>query len=234
MWDFTQNRGLALPPPCPSASKLSPTAKQRDSSSILGDHAYPLAQTTARRLELLRTSRTVVRAMGQGGTMWSPRFSIIQARQWAGIGHEAVFNRPPRAMRNCNRVAARQTRHFVLPNCVPGQLHRGPRVQSSSTQYGPFETNQSIYLRPETLHGTSSIHNVAAQPLKLRRRAQICKSFAPRYPGHFVFRTRDSRRWNGVLLSPEYATTSQKLIDNRHNWYLDLGMTPATLRIRPH
>ena len=67
--------------------------------------------------------------------------------------------------------------------------------------------------------------------------AQIGKSFRNEItPGQFVFRTREFEQMEMEFFcepasSPEWFDTWVEL---RHNWYLDLGMDPDNLRIRPH
>ncbi|NNK91110.1 MAG: glycine--tRNA ligase, partial [Acidimicrobiia bacterium] len=67
--------------------------------------------------------------------------------------------------------------------------------------------------------------------------AQIGKSFRNEItPGQFVFRTREFEQMEmEFFCRPEEADTwFEYWLEERHRWYLDLGMTPDNLRLRPH
>jgi glycyl-tRNA synthetase len=97
-----------------------------------------------------------------------------------------------------------------------------------------------VYLRPETAQGIfTNFENVRrTNRLKLPFGiAQVGKSFRNEItPGQFVFRTREFEQMEMEYFcrpeeSPEWYQYWQ---DQRFQWYLDLGMNPEHLRIRPH
>ncbi|NQV05618.1 glycine--tRNA ligase, partial [bacterium] len=67
--------------------------------------------------------------------------------------------------------------------------------------------------------------------------AQIGKSFRNEItPGQFVFRTREFIQMEMEFFVPpdEVQQWYEYWLDHRMQWYLDLGMTPGSLRLRPH
>jgi glycyl-tRNA synthetase len=172
--------------------------------------------------------------------------AIIQARQvWQASGHEEVFTDPMVECRNCN------TRHRLdklddpenCPACgATGQL-TDPRDFNLMfrTHMGPVESDENlVYLRPETAQGIfTNYENVRrTQRLKLPFGiAQIGKSFRNEItPGQFVFRTREFEQMEmEFFCRPEEANEwFQYWLDERMQWYVDLGMTRDNLRLREH
>jgi glycyl-tRNA synthetase len=106
---------------------------------------------------------------------------------------------------------------------------------------GPIDSEDNlVYLRPETAQGIfTNFENVRrTNRLKLPFGiAQVGKSFRNEItPGQFVFRTREFEQMEMEYFcrpeeSPEWYQYWQ---DQRFQWYLDLGMNPDHLRIRPH
>jgi glycyl-tRNA synthetase len=67
--------------------------------------------------------------------------------------------------------------------------------------------------------------------------AQIGKSFRNEItPGQFVFRTREFEQMEmEYFCHPDDAATAfEEWVRIRHEWYIDLGMNPENLRLRPH
>jgi glycyl-tRNA synthetase len=109
------------------------------------------------------------------------------------------------------------------------------------THSGVLETDENmVYLRPETAQGIFiNFENVRrANRLKIPFGiAQVGKSFRNEItPGQFVFRTREFEQMEMEYFChpSESATWFEHWVDARHRWYVDLGMTPEHLRIRPH
>jgi glycyl-tRNA synthetase len=106
---------------------------------------------------------------------------------------------------------------------------------------GPIDSEENlVYLRPETAQGIfTNFENVRrTNRLKLPFGiAQVGKSFRNEItPGQFVFRTREFEQMEMEYFcrpeeSPEWYQYWQ---DQRFQWYLNLGMDPDNLRIRPH
>ena len=172
--------------------------------------------------------------------------AILQARQvWVASGHEAVFTDPLVECTSCN------SRHRLdkledpdqCPTCGKRGTFTEPRMFNLMfrTHMGPVESpDNMVYLRPETAQGIFiNFENVRrTNRLKLPFGiAQIGKSFRNEItPGQFVFRTREFEQMEMEFFCrpDESQTWFQYWIDQRHRWYLDLGMSTDNLRIRPH
>ncbi|OGX06980.1 MAG: glycine--tRNA ligase [Omnitrophica WOR_2 bacterium GWA2_47_8] len=109
------------------------------------------------------------------------------------------------------------------------------------TTLGPVEeTGEKVYLRPETAQGIfvnfPNVLDATHRRLPFGI-AQIGKSFRNEItPGNFTFRTREFEQ-----MEIEYFTHPKdadkfykKWIEQRHQWYLDLGMQKENLRLREH
>jgi len=172
--------------------------------------------------------------------------AILQARQvWQASGHEEVFTDPMVECRNCN------SRHRLdkladpnkCPTCgVSGELTE-PRQFNLMfrTHMGPVESDENmVYLRPETAQGIFTNYENVRRTNRLKLPfgiAQIGKSFRNEItPGQFVFRTREFEQMEMEFFCrpEETADWFQFWLDNRIQWYLDLGMTEASLRLRHH
>ena len=172
--------------------------------------------------------------------------AILQSRQvWVASGHEAVFTDPLVECTKCNsrhrldRLESSET----CPTCGESGTFTEPRMFNLMfrTHMGPVEAPENmVYLRPETAQGIfTNFENVRrTNRLKLPFGiAQVGKSFRNEItPGQFVFRTREFEQMEMEFFChpSESETWFQYWIDNRHQWYLDLGMSPENLRIRPH
>ena len=109
------------------------------------------------------------------------------------------------------------------------------------TQAGPVEgAGADVYLRPETAQGMFiNFKNV----LETSRKkppfgiAQVGKSFRNEItPGNFVFRTREFEQMElEFFVPPEEADDWYEYwMNERYQWYLDLGIPSDQLRMRPH
>ncbi len=109
------------------------------------------------------------------------------------------------------------------------------------THAGPVtETAAEVYLRPETAQGM--FINFANVLNTSRKRppfgiAQIGKSFRNEItPGNFVFRTREFEQMEMEFFVPpaESQEWYEYWCQTRMDWYLDLGMDPAKIKLRAH
>ena len=172
--------------------------------------------------------------------------AIIQARNvWKASGHEAVFTDPLVECRNCH------SRHRLdklddpeqCPTCGKRGTFTEPRQFNLmfTTHTGPVESDENlVYLRPETAQGIFINYENVRRTNRLKLPfgiAQVGKSFRNEItPGQFVFRTREFEQMEmEFFCRPEeaaewYAYWQQE----RLNWYLDLGMSSESVRIRPH
>jgi glycyl-tRNA synthetase len=172
--------------------------------------------------------------------------AILQARRvWQASGHEEVFTDPLVECTNCNN-RFRQDKlddPDKCPSCGKTGTFTDPRNFNLMfrTHMGPIDSEDNlVYLRPETAQGIfTNFENVRrTNRLKLPFGiAQVGKSFRNEItPGQFVFRTREFEQMEMEYFcrpeeSPEWYQYWQ---DQRFQWYLDLGMNPDHLRIRPH
>jgi glycyl-tRNA synthetase len=172
--------------------------------------------------------------------------AVLQARQvWKASGHEEVFTDPLVECRNCNARYRldKLDDPDTCPNCGKTGTFTEPRNFNLMfrTFMGPIESDDNlVYLRPETAQGIFiNYENVRrANRLKLPFGiAQIGKSFRNEItPGQFVFRTREFEQMEMEYFTrPEEAEQwFQYWLDERFQWYLDLGIDRDRLRLRPH
>ncbi len=172
--------------------------------------------------------------------------AILQSRQvWVASGHEAAFTDPLVECTNCN------SRHRLdkladqdkCPTCGQSGTLTEPRMFNLMfrTHMGPVESSENlVYLRPETAQGIFiNFENVRrTNRLKLPFGiAQVGKSFRNEItPGQFVFRTREFEQMEmEFFCHPDEAQSwFEYWVDQRRQWYIDLGMNAESLRIRPH
>ncbi|CAN5161002.1 glycine--tRNA ligase [soil metagenome] len=172
--------------------------------------------------------------------------AILQARQvWQASGHEEVFTDPLVECRNCNQRFRldKLDDHAVCPNCGARESFTEARAFNLMfrTHMGPVEDDSNlIYLRPETAQGIFTNFDNVRRSLRLKLPfgvAQIGKSFRNEItPGQFVFRTREFEQMEmEYFCRPEdSAAKFEYWVNQRHSWYLGLGMNGGNLRIRPH
>jgi glycyl-tRNA synthetase len=109
------------------------------------------------------------------------------------------------------------------------------------TFLGPVEESAAVvYLRPETAQGI--FVNFKNVQTALRKKppfgiAQIGKSFRNEItPGNFTFRTREFEQMEIEFFCPpdQAAEWHRHWLDERFNWYLQLGMKSSNIRRRLH
>ena len=172
--------------------------------------------------------------------------AILQAREvWQASGHEAVFTDPLVECSNCN---SRQRVDKLddpdqCPNCGMRGTFGEPKQFNLMfrTHMGPVESSENmVYLRPETAQGIFINYENVRRTNRLKLPfgiAQVGKSFRNEItPGQFVFRTREFEQMEMEFFcepstSPDWF---EYWVERRHEWYIDLGMNPDNLRIRPH
>jgi glycyl-tRNA synthetase len=172
--------------------------------------------------------------------------SIIQSRQvWVASGHEENFTDPLVECTNCN--ARHRVDKLVKPDQCPTCGKKGTFTESRDfnlllkTFLGPVEEDAAVtYLRPETAQGIFINYENVRRSARLKLPfgiAQIGKSFRNEItPGQFVFRTREFEQMEmEFFCRPEESEQwHQHWLDARMQWYLDLGMHPDRVRLRPH
>ncbi len=187
--------------------------------------------------------------------------SVIQPRQvWVSSGHVEVFTDPlveskhtGKRYRADHLIEAYEEKHGHEPangladindpeTGQPGDWTE-PKAFSGllKTFLGPVDDEQGLhYLRPETAQGIFvNFKNVMTSarmkpPFGI---ANIGKSFRNEItPGNFIFRTREFEQMEmEFFVKPgEDEEWHQYWIDDRFNWYIDLGIKKENLRLYEH
>jgi glycyl-tRNA synthetase len=168
---------------------------------------------------------------------------------WKYSGHEATFTDPLVDCRDCKtRHRADHLKANKCPNCGSANLTEPRNFNLMfKTTLGPVESDENIaYLRPETAQGIfANFLNV----LQTSRRklpfgiAQVGKAFRNEItPGNFTFRTREFEQMEIEYFCkpPQYLQPGEKndvelhqeWVNQRFNWYVNLGLAPERLRKR--
>jgi glycyl-tRNA synthetase len=166
---------------------------------------------------------------------------------WKYSGHEQTFSDPMVDCRRCKtRLRADKLEDGKCPACGSADLTE-PRQFNLMfrTTVGPVEDESGLaYLRPETAQGIFvNFKNVLDStnrklPFGI---AQIGKSFRNEItPGNFIFRTREFEQMEieyfvkpPDILKPGEPNDEQwhdRWIEDRFNWYVQLGMRAENLR----
>jgi glycyl-tRNA synthetase len=173
---------------------------------------------------------------------------IMSPLVWQASGHVAGFSDPLVECENCHQrfredhLDAADDGTAVCPNCGAKAFTEPKEFNLMfSTHMGPVADDEHIaYLRPETAQGMfvdfATVQTVARKKLPFGI-AQIGKSFRNEItPGNFIFRTREFE-----LMEVEYFVEPGAdeewfayWVDQRFQWYLDLGVAKDKLRLRPH
>ncbi|MEW6734277.1 MAG: glycine--tRNA ligase [Acidobacteriota bacterium] len=173
---------------------------------------------------------------------------IMNRLVWKYSGHETTFSDPLVDCKKCKkRFRADHIKGERCPECE-GELTE-PRNFNLMFQtfLGPVQDESGLaYLRPETAQGIFvNFTNV----LQTTRRklpfgvAQIGKAFRNEItPGNFTFRTREFEQMEieYYCKPPQYLQPGEKddmtlhaeWIEQRFNWYVQLGIDPTRLRKR--
>ncbi|NUU16684.1 glycine--tRNA ligase [Cellulomonas humilata] len=187
--------------------------------------------------------------------------SVILPRQvWVASGHVGVFTDPLTECLSCHkrfredhmleefeekkgRVPEHGLADIACPNCGTRGQWTEPRDFNMmlKTYLGPVEDESGLhYLRPETAQGI--FVNFANVSTTSRKKppfgiGQIGKSFRNEItPGNFIFRTREFEQMEmEFFVEPGTDETwHQYWIDQRTDWYTDLGIARENLRHYEH
>ena len=161
---------------------------------------------------------------------------------WEASGHLANFTDPLVDCRNCKERWREDQIAGVCPKCGSTDLTESRAFNMMfKTFVGPVEDDAAVaYLRPETAQGMFVDFKNVMQSSRLKPPfgiAQIGKSFRNEItPGNFVFRTREFEQMEMEFFVPpaEADHWFEYWYKERFNWYLDLGIAPEKIRIRPH
>jgi len=185
--------------------------------------------------------------------------SVILAREvWETSGHITNFVDPLVECQVCHKryradhleEAAAEKRGHAVPlseivcaNCGTRGAWTEPKMFNGllKTYLGPVEDEGGLaYLRPETAQGIFINYlNVQASARKKPPFGigQIGKSFRNEItPGNFIFRTREFEQMEMEFFVPpgEDATWHDYWIEQRRQWYVDLGVSQDNLRLFEH
>ncbi len=167
---------------------------------------------------------------------------LMNPQVWVASGHVQQFSDPMVDCKACkNRFRADHLKENKCPDCG-GELTE-PRMFNLmfKTFMGPVEDDAAVvYLRPETAQGIFvNFQNVLSSS---RRKlpfgiAQMGKSFRNEITtGNFIFRSREFEQ-----MEMEYFVKPgtddhwfQHWLEQRFNWYVNLGIKKDNLRLRPH
>ena len=181
--------------------------------------------------------------------------AILQSpRVWEASGHVAGFSDP---LVDCKTCKARfREDHLADAVCQNPEFKKRPATECQAeghfteprafnlmfkTFMGAVEDQTTtVYMRPETAQGifTNFLNVVNASRMKPPFGvAQIGKSFRNEItPGNFVFRTREFEQMEMEYFVPptEDEQWYEYWVKTRMQWYVDLGINPEKLRLRPH
>jgi glycyl-tRNA synthetase len=187
--------------------------------------------------------------------------AVILAREvWVASGHVDTFSDPLSECQSCHKrfradhlIEAYEQKHgrppaegladVNCPNCGVKGAFTPPRQFSGllKTYLGPVDSEEGLhYLRPETAQGI--FVNFLNVMTSARRKppfgiAQTGKSFRNEItPGNFIFRTREFEQMEmEFFVEPGTDETWHDYwLQERWNWYVDLGIREENLRFYEH
>ena len=164
---------------------------------------------------------------------------------WQASGHLQNFTDPLVDCKVCNERFRldKLDDPDTCPNCQSKHSFTEARQFNLmfKTYAGPVEgTGAEVYLRPETAQG---MFVDFANVLQSSRKkppfgiAQVGKSFRNEItPGNFIFRTREFEQMEMEFFVPpdEAQQWYEYWCNERYQWYLELGIPEADLRLRAH
>jgi glycyl-tRNA synthetase len=168
---------------------------------------------------------------------------LMSPRVWETSGHVDGFADPLIECERCHhRFREDDLPERVCPECG-GTAFTEPKQFNLmfKTHMGPVEDEASVvYLPPETAQGMfidfATIQTVSRRKLPFGI-AQIRKSFRNEItPGNFIFRTREFEQMEMEFFVKPGTDEEwfEYWLDQRMQWYLDLGLSKERLRVRPH
>lgn len=168
---------------------------------------------------------------------------LMHPRTWEASGHVNNFNDVVVDCRRCNnRFRLDHLKNGQCPHCGAEDFTESRAFNLMfKTHYGAVEDAAStVYLRPETAQGIfvnfKNVLDTTHRRLPFGI-AQIGKAFRNEVTtGNFTFRMREFEQ-----MEIEYFTTKdqavvchQEWIQQRLQWYLDLGIRKENLKLRKH
>jgi glycyl-tRNA synthetase len=168
---------------------------------------------------------------------------VMSPAVWKASGHLDTFHDPLVECLSCHqRFRQDHLEGGVCPNCGSKEFTEPRQFNLMlKTFLGPVEDDEAVaYLRPETAQGMfvnfATVQTVSRRKLPFGI-AQIGKSFRNEItPGNFIFRTREFEQ-----MEMEYFVKPGSdeewfsyWVEQRMQWYLDLGLSKEKLRLRAH
>ena len=210
-------------------------------TSPWGVSLVDVIKKAATTMDWIRWAKTEGKKMApELGFIKNPEVTI----SWISESHEKFGDLRLNLIKVIERLAATPdgVSRIPCPHCGHPFVEEGtPASLMLQTFLGPiYETAEKVYLRPETAQGIfvnfANILDTTNRKLPFGV-AQIGKAFRNEItPGNFTFRTREFEQ-----MEIEYFATpseAQKCyvqwIEERHQWYLRLGIKKDNLRLRPH
>ena len=168
---------------------------------------------------------------------------LMHPKTWEASGHISNFHDIVIDCKNCKkRIRQDHLKNGKCPYCGTKEFTEGRAFNLMfKTHVGPVEDSSSAsYLRPETAQGIfvnfKNVLDATHRKLPLGI-AQIGKSFRNEVtPGNFTFRMREFEQMEiEYFTKPQDADQYyQQWIEERFNWYLNLGIKKEKLKKREH
>ena len=170
---------------------------------------------------------------------------LMSPKVWEASGHVDTFTDPLVECTNCHHRfrADHIDLNKACPDCGTKESWTEPKNfhLMFQTFMGPVQDSAHVvYLRPETAQGMFVDFKTVQQTSRKRIPfgiAQQGKSFRNEItPGNFVFRTREFEQMEMEFFVKPGTDDEwhEYWLNERMNWYLDLGMTRDHLRLREH
>ena len=184
---------------------------------------------------------------------------ILPKKVWEASGHVEAFVDPLIECTSCHkrfradhleeafeekkRRAPSSLAEIACPNCGGKETWTEPKNFNGllKTTLGPVEDESGLhYLRPETAQGIFVNFNNVLNSARMKPPfgiGQMGKSFRNEItPGNFIFRTREFEQMEmEFFVKPgEDESWHEYWIQERYNWYVNLGINPENLRLFEH
>ena len=184
---------------------------------------------------------------------------ILPRKVWEASGHVEAFVDPLIECTSCHKRfradhleeafeekkgrAPQSMSEIACPNCGSKDIWTEPKSFNGllKTSLGPVEDESGMhYLRPETAQGIFVSFNNVLNAARMKPPfgiGQMGKSFRNEItPGNFIFRTREFEQMEmEYFVKPgEDETWHDYWINERLNWYLNLGIQRDNLRLFEH
>jgi len=184
---------------------------------------------------------------------------ILPKKVWEASGHVEAFVDPLIECTSCNKRfrqdhleeafeekkgrAPSSMSEIACPNCGNKDIWTEPKSFNGllKTSLGPVEDESGMhYLRPETAQGIFVNFNNVLNAARMKPPfgiGQMGKSFRNEItPGNFIFRTREFEQMEmEFFVKPgEDEQWHDYWINERYNWYVNLGINPENLRLFDH